>query len=112
MAPNPVLAKAMTEEELLVAIIEAAQYRSWLVHHVRRSDKALQMGHPGFPDLVLARNGQVYFLELKELGKYADAAQVAWIDAINGPVAPLPIARCQAWQINTSQLDEVLEWLR
>ena len=56
---------AMSEDDLLTAIVEAALFMGWLVHHDRRSDKALQQGSSGFPDLVLARNGKVKFLELK-----------------------------------------------
>lgn len=104
------LTKAMTEDELLQAITEAATYLGWRWHHVRRSDKAIQQGHSGFPDLVLARNGRVLFLELKRQGQFARPDQAAWIEAVNGPTL-LPNAKVQAYQINTTQLDVVLRWL-
>ncbi len=104
------LARAMTEDEMLTAILEAATYRGWRAYHIRRSDKALAMGHSGFPDVCLARNGKVLFLELKRLGQYARPDQEAWIREINGPEI-LPSAKVQAYQVNTSQLDVVLSWL-
>lgn len=42
----------MHEDELLQGLVEAAAYGGWLVTHARRSDLALTMGAPGFPDLV------------------------------------------------------------
>lgn len=79
-----VLTSAMTEDELLTAITEAATYRGWRWHHVRRSDKAQQMGHSGFPDLVLARKGRVLFLELKREHGVVAPDQRAWL----GELAP------------------------
>ncbi len=79
MTARDVLSKATTEDELLQAITEAATYLGWRWHHVRRSDKALQMGHPGFPDLVLARKGRVLFLELKSKSGTVAPDQEAWL---------------------------------
>ena len=72
----------MTEDELLTAITDAAGYMGWRWHHVRRSDKALQMGHSGFPDLVLAKNGRVLFLELKRENAQPRPDQLAWQEAL------------------------------
>ena len=85
------MARAMTEDELLQAVTDAATFMGWRWHHIRRSDKALQMGHSGFPDLVLARAGVVVFLELKRLNGIPTPDQLAWLDAING-AAPGPNA--------------------
>lgn len=73
-----VLDKAMSEDELLQAIVEAALFLGWRVHHDRRSDKALQQGSPGFPDLVLIRDGEVKFWELKSEAGQLTAEQNAW----------------------------------
>ena len=47
----------MTEDELLTAIVRAAHLHGWLVYHIRNSKAGVVQGDPGFPDLVLARNG-------------------------------------------------------
>lgn len=80
------LTKAMTEDELLTAITEAATFLGWRWHHVRRSDKAQQMGHSGFPDLVLAKSGRVLFMELKSEAGKQRMDQSEWEDAIAFPV--------------------------
>src|SRR3990167_5240904 len=65
-------------------VIELAKLMGWMVHHDRtvmeRSGKWATpiQGDPGFPDLVLARNGRVLFVELKrERGKLT-AEQQNW----------------------------------
>jgi len=83
--PNRVtLDRAMTEDELLQAILEAATFLGYRCHHDRRSDKALQQGHAGFPDVVLARSGTVWFLELKAQRGVVSYEQGAWRRAIMG----------------------------
>jgi hypothetical protein len=68
----------MSEDELLQAIVEAALFFGWRVHHDRRSDKALQQGSPGFPDLVLAKSGRVLFWECKSEKGGLTPEQFAW----------------------------------
>jgi len=96
------LSKSITEDELLTAITVAATYLGWRFHHVRRSDKALQQGHSGYPDLTLARNGRVLFLELKRQDGRITPDQVAWLTAL-GP---------DAMQVRPADLDDVLRLLR
>lgn len=79
-----VLTASMSEDELLEAIVGWARMRGWLVHHDRRSDKALQQGDPGFPDLVLARNGRLVVVELKSARGVMTNEQAAWLRAIGG----------------------------
>ena len=59
------LNKATTEDELLTVVTEALELFGYVWCHVRRSDKALTMGHQGVPDIIAARRGRVVFLELK-----------------------------------------------
>jgi hypothetical protein len=73
---------AMTEDDLLTAITEAATFLGWRWHHIRRSDKAIQQGNAGFPDLVMARRGIVIFAELKSARGRLDAEQFAWMHAL------------------------------
>lgn len=76
------MARIMSEEDLLLAITEAATLYGWRWHHIRRSDHALQMGHAGFPDLVLAKDGRVLFWELKAHHTHVDEEQWAWLRAL------------------------------
>ena len=95
------LAAAMTEDSLLTAVTEALTAHGWRWHHSRRSDKALTMGHPGFPDICAARNGRALFLELKtEKGRVAPE-QREWLDAIDSPAV-------RAFVIRPSGLDWLL----
>jgi hypothetical protein len=106
---DSVLSKAMTEDELLTAITEAATYLGWRWHHIRRSDKAIQQGDAGFPDVVLARNGRILFLELKREGKTPTLGQYEWL----GALTLLPEdTRVRAMMIRPRDLDYVLDLLK
>jgi len=78
------LATYMSEDELLQAITEAATFLGWRWHHVRRSDLALQQGHSGYPDLTLAKEGRLVFLELKSMIGVVTADQEAWLEELSG----------------------------
>lgn len=109
-----VMARQMTEDELLLAITEAATLLGWRWHHARRADSALTMGHQGFPDLVLARDGRVVFIELKTERGVTTTEQRRWLEAIDGDfndVRDLTI-RPMALLIRPTDLDAVLGLLR
>lgn len=85
---------AWSEAEFQQAVIDLAHSRGWLVAHFRpaRTSKGWRTaitGDPGFPDLVLARNGprggcRVLFIELKtETGRWTEAQQV-WARRLPG----------------------------
>ena len=81
----------LTEAEFMEKVIARARARGWLVHHVRpcRTQRGWTtpiQGHAGFPDLVLARPGQVLFRELKVPGGRLTAAQRLWLDVLGGEV--------------------------
>ena len=81
-----------TEAEFQEMVIARARARGWLVHHVRpcqRRDGSWTtpvQGHPGFPDLVLARPGTVLFRELKTPSGRLTPAQANWLDVLGGEV--------------------------
>jgi hypothetical protein len=75
-------ARSMTEDQLQDAILDAARLFGWRAYHIRRSDRAIVQGDAGFPDVTLARDGRVLFLELKREGGRMTRAQVEWIEAI------------------------------
>ena len=115
-----VLNRAMSEDQLLQTITEAATFLGWRWHHVRRSDQALQMGHSGFPDLVLAKAGRVLFLELKRQDGTTTPDQDAWLlellvagDQLDVAVPPWTLRwPVDAFVVRPSQLDAVLELLK
>ena len=85
MTTRDVMAKAMSEDDLLTCCIDLARLLGWRVHHCRpamsRSGKWAThiQGDPGFPDLVLAKEGRVLFVELKsQRGKTTDD-QESWL---------------------------------
>jgi hypothetical protein len=99
----------MTEDELLLAITEAATLLGWRWHHARRSDQALTMGSQGFPDLVLARRGRVLFLELKQSDGVVTSEQRAWLVTLGLDIHGLGV---RAAVVRPADLDMILEWLR
>ena len=68
----------MTEREWQAQVVEAATLCRWRHYHAydsRRSD-------PGWPDLVLVRESELVFVELKtELGRVTPD-QRSWLDAL------------------------------
>ena len=103
----------MTEAELQQTVLEAARLRGWHASHFRPARvtdgwRTPLAGEPGFPDLVLARAGDVLALELKAERGRPSAAQVMWLDAL-GAGAP---AVLRSALVRPEQLDAVLRLLR
>ena len=92
------IAKAMSEDELLTNVIAAAHRFGWLVCHIRpaRTGKKYYnkkgelkeawntpiQGDAGLDDVILARNGVVWFLELKKEDGTLSEAQKKWYHAL------------------------------
>jgi hypothetical protein len=79
----------VSEAELQKAVIELARRLGWRTAHFRTSRTqsggwatAVQGDGKGFPDLVLARNGYVLFVELKAKAGRLSAEQDAWLEAL------------------------------
>lgn len=69
-------------------VVDAAMVYGWRVHHARpamvrtgRWATAIT-GHPGLPDLVLARDGVVILAELKRHGGKPTPGQLGWLAAL------------------------------
>ena len=75
----------VTEDQLLDGITDALMVGGWRWWHIRRSDRALTMGDPGFPDIIAVHPVRgVLALELKtETGRYR-AGQREWLAALDG----------------------------
>ncbi len=65
-----------TEDEFLKLVTDYAHFQGWLVYHVPDSRRVTSAG---FPDLVLARKGQIIFAELKTHDGRVSLAQQNWI---------------------------------
>jgi hypothetical protein len=65
-------AHSMTENELKTHILAMAKAKGWAVFHMTQSTIRGSQGK-GYPDLTLARDGEVQWMELKqEHGKLTD----------------------------------------
>lgn len=80
----------MSEQQLLGAVVEAAQRLGWRVMHIpdglyataakeERFDALV--GAEGWPDLVLVRGGELIVAELKTERGQLSANQAAWMQA-------------------------------
>lgn len=81
--------KTMREAEFTDQVIAEAKAQGWLVAHFRPARTAkgwrtAMSGDPGFPDLVMARNGRVIVAELKRYGKWPRPEQNAWLNVLSG----------------------------
>jgi hypothetical protein len=78
----------LSEEDFQTRIIDAAKQYGWRVHHgrpaVNRNGKWSTpiQGHPGFPDLVLSRDGVVIIAELKSRRGKPTPSQDLWLEAL------------------------------
>lgn len=84
----------ISEREWQKVVLDAAKAYGWHRQHSRktkitRSDGTIRhataiTGEVGFPDLVLARAGQVMFLELKTEKTNLEPDQRLWLSALTG----------------------------
>lgn len=78
----------VSEEHFKDRVIQVAKARGWKVFHalpaqIRPGRYATPMqGHAGFPDLVLARDGQVLLRELKSETGRLSPGQKEWLAAL------------------------------
>ncbi len=68
-------AKAMTEKQFQTAVLKLAKLHGWLAYHTHDSRRS----QPGFPDLVLIREGQLIVAELKTMKGRLSKAQEEWL---------------------------------
>lgn len=69
----------ISEADFLASVTQLANLSGWLVYHTYDSRRS----QAGFPDLVLARNGQLIFAELKTNKGRVKAAQTLWLDTLS-----------------------------
>ena len=69
----------MTEDELLTGITDALTLGGWRWWHIRRSDRALLMGHRGWPDVTAVKAGRLLLLEAKTARGLVENDQWEWL---------------------------------
>src|SRR5262245_50561560 len=81
----------VTEQELQTTILEAARMLGWRAYHQRPAQtrhgwRTAMTGHPGFPDLIIAKPGRVLALELKSARGRVRPDQAEWLRTLDGGV--------------------------
>ncbi len=66
------------EKDFMASVIDVALLGGWLVYHAYDSRRS----PPGFPDLVLSKDGRVIFAELKSRTGYLRKTQREWLDSL------------------------------
>jgi hypothetical protein len=71
----------VTENDLKRAVLRRAYMRGWAVYHVTQQ-KHHNGGGAGYPDLTLARDREVLWIELKQQDADLTPEQRLWHDAL------------------------------
>ena len=85
-------ANYITEKDFHASVVEVAEACGWMVYHTydsRRSER-------GFPDLVLVREYDLLFIEIKLDAKNPTKPQRAWLKALDR-VAETRVWRPRDW---------------
>lgn len=84
----------ITEKEWQRTVLDAASYAGWTCYHTFDSRRSA----PGFPDLVIVKDGRMLALELKtETGK-TTPAQERWLEILGAvPGITARVARPSDW---------------
>jgi hypothetical protein len=77
------MTSSMTENELKHAVLRLAKQNGWAVYHVPQTTMR-NGGGSGYPDLTLARDGEVVWIELKQQKRQATPQQLEWAMALGG----------------------------
>lgn len=67
-----------TEKSFQNTVVQYAKLMGWLVYHTYDSRRS----ESGFPDLVLVRDGEIIFAELKTNKGKVSESQVKWLDEL------------------------------
>ena len=78
MKPSAALLPYITEKNFQQTVIELARIKGWLVYHTFDSRRS----QAGFPDLVMVRDGQLIFAELKSETGELRPEQKQWLEAL------------------------------
>ena len=103
---QPKLSDHQTETQFQKAVIEYARARGWFVYHTYDSRRSA----PGFPDLVMARKGEVVFAELKSQRGRLRPEQREWLEALATETAENVSHSVYIWRPDSwPELEQVLQ---
>ena len=88
----------MREADFQAQVVELATLCGWKIHHDRGDYRECIAGDPGFPDLVLARNGKVIIAELKTETGELSSIQREWLTELGAFSAYELSLRLQVWR--------------
>ena len=71
----------MTETQLKTEVLRMAYAQGWAIYHVTHSPQRGRQG-VGYPDLTLARDKEVLWLELKQEKAHLSVEQQFWFEAL------------------------------
>lgn len=109
VVPGTTIALDVSEKSFQRMVLTQAGKRGWRFAHflpaTRHGQTATHMvGHPGFPDLVLAKAGVVLHREVKTVTGRVRPAQKDWLAALGQPY-PLGVWRPTDWPRIIAELD-------
>ncbi|MEW1964651.1 VRR-NUC domain-containing protein [Micrococcus sp. NPDC078436] len=91
------MAAAMSERDLQDAVVRMAESLGWKVYHTYDSRRS----GPGWPDLVLGRDGRVLFRELKTMKGRVSKDQQEWIGLLAAAGDDVAVWRPDQWHDRT-----------
>jgi hypothetical protein len=93
---------SVSEAEFMATVVDAAEKLGWLCYHTYDSRRSTA----GFPDLVLARAGEVIFAELKSAKGTTTREQEQWLLTLSS------VKHVAAVVWRPQELDDILERLK
>jgi len=100
----------VTEDELLVGLVELLGLTGWRVYHVRRSDRAILQGRggDGFPDIVAVHpeRSRMVAIECKTDNGLPTPAQLDWLFAMRQH------STLEVTIVRPSTYDAAIAWLQ
>jgi hypothetical protein len=100
----------MSEDQLLVALLELFGLTGWRAYHVRRSDRALVQGTggDGFPDIIAVHpsTNRMLVIECKSNVGVPTPDQLGWLFAFRG------LGTVEATIVRPASYDAAIDWIR
>ena len=93
--------RRLTEKRFLAQVRWYARLRGWRTYHTLTSKGS----EPGFPDLVLARDGVLLIAELKTDTGRLTPEQAAWLSSFRACGIAASVWRPADWEVIKNALD-------